>query len=195
MDMIKDVQAALGLMVDGEAGPKTWAAIHAKICPGPSATQVAAQPARKTTGGILSHLDCMAAFGEPENEKGMTLWDIPSHLEIGVIPKKLYCNKAMVAPLTKAFEALIKTGAVNDLKTWDGCFNIRSKRGSGTPSLHSWGVAIDINAAWNKMGQTPTISQKLVECFRNAGFDWGGDWSSPDGMHFQLSRDTFNSQI
>lgn len=189
MDMIKDVQAALGLIVDGEAGPKTWAAIHARICPRVGA---AAQPARRITGGILTHLDCMAVFGEPEKEKGMVLWDIPNHLEIGVIPKKLYCNKAMVAPLTKAFEALIKTGAVSDLKTWGGCFNIRSKRGSRTPSLHSWGVAIDINAAWNRMGQTPTISQKLVDCFRDAGFDWGGDWSSPDGMHFQLSKETFN---
>jgi hypothetical protein len=191
-NLIVDVQSALGLVADGDAGVKTWTAIHARICP---AAQEPIPPTKKSTGGLLSHLDCMAVFGEPEKEKGMVLWDIPSHLEIGVIPKKLYCSKAMVVPLTKAFENLIDTGCVNELKTWDGCFNIRSKRGSGTPSLHSWGVAIDINAAWNRMGQTPTLSKEFVLCFTNAGFSWGGDWSSPDGMHFQLSKETFNSQV
>ena len=190
VDMIKNIQAALGLVTDGQAGPKTWTAIHNKLCP----VDLTMQLPKKTTG-LLTHLDCLAVFGEPEKEKGMVLWDIPAHLEIGVIPKKLYCNKAMVVPLTKAFEVLIKTGAVNELKTWDGCFNIRNKRNGGTPSLHSWGVAIDICAAWNRMGQKPTMPLSVVACFKDAGFDWGGDWSTPDGMHFQLSKETFNSLV
>ena len=53
-------------------------------------------------------------------------------------------------------------------------------------SLHSWGVAIDVNAAWNPMGKEPKLSQGFVKCFKDAGFDWGGDWDYPDGMHFQL---------
>ena len=195
MNLIKEVQAELGLVADGNAGPKTWAAIHAKICPEANVAQELVQPLQKKPGGVLTHLDCLAVFGQPENERGMVLWDIPSHLEIGVIPKKLYCNRTMVVPLTRAFEALIKTGAVNELKTWDGCFNIRNKRNGGTPSLHSWGVAIDICAAWNQMGKTPTISKAVVDCFKGAGFDWGGDWSVKDGMHFQLSKETFNSLV
>ena len=55
----------------------------------------------------------------------MVLWDVPKELEIGVIPKKIYCNKDMIEPLTKAFKNLIATGLVKELKTWDGCFNIR----------------------------------------------------------------------
>jgi hypothetical protein len=69
------------------------------------------------------------------------------------------------------------------------CFNIRRKRGSGTPSLHSWGVAIDVNAAWNGFGKTPKLSSQFVKCFTSNGFDWGGEWGVPDGMHFQLKRD------
>ena len=191
--MIKEVQSALGLVADGDAGPKTWAAIHGRICPGSIPDQPPVQSSQKRSGGLLTHLDCLEAFGEPEKEKGLILWDIPSNLEVGVIPKRLYCCKAMIMPLSRAFEALIKTGAVNELKTWDGCFNIRNKRNGGTPSLHSWGVAIDINAAWNRMGQTPTLSKQFVDCFKGAGFDWGGDWSTPDGMHFQLSKEAFNS--
>lgn len=126
-------------------------------------------------------------YGEPsESNPCMTLWDVPTELEIGIIPKRLYCNKDMVKPLESAFRNLIKTGYVKELKTWDGCFNIRKKRGSTSTSLHSWGIAVDLNAAWNGFGKTPTLSAKFVKCFTDAGFDWGGTWSKPDGMHFQL---------
>ena len=92
----------------------------------------------------------------------------------------------MIEPLSKAFANLIKTNYVTELLTWDGCFNIRQKRGAVTKSLHSWGVAIDVNAAWNPMGKAPTLSAGFVKCFTDAGFTWGGTWSKPDGMHFQL---------
>lgn len=127
-------------------------------------------------------------YGPPEKERGMVLWDVPSHLEIGVIPKKLYCNRDMVIPLQCAFENLIKRGLVGELRTWDGCFNIRRKRGGISSSLHSWGLAVDLNAAWNRMGRKPTLSPAFVQCWKDAGFEWGGDWRLPDGMHFQLSR-------
>ena len=138
---------------------------------------------------LLTHLDCMQKYGNAELERGMVLWDVPTGLEIGAIPKRIYCNRDMVAPLKDALFKLILTGCVDELKTWDGCFNIRSKRSGGTPSLHSWGVAVDLNAAWNRMGQKPTLSPKFVKCFTDAGFDWGGLWTRPDGMHFQLKKE------
>lgn len=137
---------------------------------------------------MIKSADCLRVIGEPELEKDMVVWDVPAHLEMGAIPKKLYCNKRMVGPLTTAFTNIIARGLVVQLKTWDGCFNIRKKRGGATPSLHSWGLAIDINAAWNGFGKVPTMSKELVACFTDAGFDWGGTWSKPDGMHFQLSK-------
>jgi hypothetical protein len=125
----------------------------------------------------------------------MTLWDVPAHLELGVIPKRLYCSKYAVEPLTQAFTNIISRGLIGELRTWDGCFNIRAKRGGSSRSLHSWGVAIDINASWNAFGKPPTMSTNLVKCFTDAGFDWGGKWSTPDGMHFQLSYETLLKQV
>jgi hypothetical protein len=116
----------------------------------------------------------------------MTLWDVPTELEIGVIPKRIYCNKDLVEPLKKAFQALISTGHVKELKTWDGCFNIRKKRGLSSMSLHSWGVAVDVNAFENGLGQEPKLSQGFVKCFTDNGFEWGGVWKRKDGMHFEL---------
>lgn len=139
---------------------------------------------------MVNSAQCLKKWGDPadtNNElKYMTLWDVPTHLEIGIIPKKLYCNKLMVGPLMQAFSNIIDRGLVSELKTWDGCFNVRRKRGLKSLSLHSWGIAIDINAAWNGLGKEPTMSQKLVKCFTDCGFEWGGTWTRKDGMHFQL---------
>ena len=118
----------------------------------------------------------------------MTLWDVPTELEIGVIPKRIYCNKDMVIPLQCAFRNLIDRELVRELKAWDGCFNIRRKRGGISSSLHSWGLAVDVNAAWNRMGKTPKLSPEFVKCWTDAGFEWGGNWTLKDGMHFQLAR-------
>ncbi len=137
---------------------------------------------------MLSSNECLKKYGQPEAEKAMVLWDVPAELEIGVIPKRIYCNRDLVAPLEQAFRNLIKRRFIGELKTWDGCFNIRRKRGAATASLHSWGVAIDINAAWNRFGEKPSLSLGLVKCFTDAGFDWGGIWQKPDGMAFPAFR-------
>lgn len=136
---------------------------------------------------MITTKDCLAKFGNPVLESSMVMWDIPTELELGVIPKRLYCNKLLIEPLTKAFNNIISRGLVEELRTWDGCFNIRKKRGAVSMSLHSWGLAVDVNAAWNGFNKKPLMSQALVSCFTDAGFDWGGLWKKPDGMHFQLS--------
>lgn len=136
---------------------------------------------------MVTSAQCLKKYGQPSpSNPWMTLWDVPTHLEISRIPRRIYCNKDLVQPLTKAFEALIRTGCVNELKTWDGCFNIRKKRGLSSMSLHSWGIAVDMNAFENGLGQTPKLSPEFVKCFTDNGFDWGGTWKRKDGMHFQL---------
>ncbi len=98
---------------------------------------------------MVTSAQCLKKYGNPELHRNMILWDIPTELEIGVLPKRLYCNKDIIEPLSKAFKALIVSGCVMELKTFDGCFNIRKKRGLVSMSLHSWGIAIDVNAFEN----------------------------------------------
>ena len=136
---------------------------------------------------MITPSQCLAKYGPPEKESNMILWDVPPELEIGVIPKRLYCNKDIVGPLSAAFSNIIARGYIAELKTFDGCFNIRKQRGAQSTSLHSWGVAIDVNAAWNGLNKEPQLSAGFVKCFTDAGFDWGGIWKRKDGMHFQLS--------
>jgi hypothetical protein len=137
---------------------------------------------------MVTSARALQKYGDPNLQRAMAMWDVPADLEIGVIPKRLYCNRDIVAPLTQAFRNLISRGHVSELKTWDGCFNIRKKRGLASMSLHSWGIAIDVNAFENGLNQTPKLSAGFVKCFTDAGFDWGGTWKRKDGMHFQLSK-------
>lgn len=135
--------------------------------------------------------DCIQKFGTPTVEmerKHLLLWDIPDSInaQLPCIPNRLYCNKLLVAPLQKALQNVIDRCLQAEIKTWDGCFNIRKARGLNSWSLHSWAIAIDINAAWNGLGRQPQMSPQLVKCFTDAGFDWGGTWTRKDGMHFQL---------
>jgi len=130
----------------------------------------------------------MKKYGDPNLQKNMVTLMVPSSMQIGKIPKRVYCNVDMVAPLTHALENLIHRYKVSELKSWDGCFAIRPMRGSVKMSLHSWGVAVDVNAAENPLGAAPKLSPEFVKCFTDAGFDWGGTWKRPDGMHFQLSK-------
>lgn len=84
---------------------------------------------------------------------------------------------------------------VNDAKTGYTFSNIqtynnRSKRGGGGKSLHSYGIAIDINPGSNPQtgrGEVQTdIPQVVIDIFRKYGFVWGGEWvGERDAMHFE----------
>lgn len=133
--------------------------------------------------------DCIHRYGTPSQTNAcMVLWNVPIELQVGNLPKRVYCSKDLVIPLQKAFHSLIETGKVQELKSWDGCFNIRNIAGSNLASLHSWGVAIDVNAAENGLGVIPKLSPEFVDCFTKNGFDWGGRFTRLDGMHFQLKE-------
>jgi hypothetical protein len=140
---------------------------------------------------MITALDCFKKFGHPDpNAKWLTLWDVPAEIEIGMIPNKLFCNKALIIPLTCVFTELIKTGLFAEIKTWDGCFNIRTMRGYEDQhkklmdagefekamtlmSIHSWAIAVDVNAFENQLYQKPKLSERFVNCWKANGFDWG----------------------
>lgn len=136
---------------------------------------------------MVTSQDCFAKYGAAEDQKNMALYDLDTGIH--AVPKKVYCNKDMIGPLRMALNLLKERKVDSELKTWDGIFCIRKKRGSRSYSLHSWGIAVDVNAFENGMGSKSKLSSTFVKCFKDAGFDWGGDWKNPsDPMHFQLAK-------
>ena len=97
------------------------------------------------------------------------------------------CNKIMWKPLLGALNQVIDEGLENTLykdefQKSGGCYaprRINRFNAGGSISRHAWGIAIDINV---KSGYHP----RVVEIFNEWGFAWGGTWTSPDEMHFEL---------
>jgi len=79
-----------------------------------------------------------------------------------------------------------------------GTYNCRTVADTGEPSMHSWGAAIDINAAyadywlWPRGKAANTIPPEIIDLFERHGFIWGGKWSHYDTMHFEYRPELVN---
>ena len=75
---------------------------------------------------------------------------------------------------------------INDL----GGFSSRVIAGSGTPSHHAGGFAIDINPKENDLGTgTGTLPPNTAEMAEKWGLGWGALWRSKnDPMHFSTGK-------
>ena len=97
------------------------------------------------------------------------------------------CHRLMWEPLEGALNQILEEGleeylSIEEWKSSGGCYaprRINRFEAGGSISRHAWGIAIDINT---KSGYPP----RIVEIFNDWGFAWGGTWTSPDEMHFEL---------
>jgi hypothetical protein len=97
------------------------------------------------------------------------------------------CHRLMWEPLEGALNQILEEGlegylSIEEWRSSGGCYaprRISRFDAGGSISRHAWGIAIDINT---KSGYPP----RIVEIFNSWGFAWGGTWTSPDEMHFEL---------
>lgn len=82
-------------------------------------------------------------------------------------------------------------------QTWG--FACRPIAGTSTPSNHSWGTAVDINAPSNPRRRplTTNIPAAVRKLWKDHGFRWGGDYvnSTPDPMHFEFMGTARDAQV
>src|SRR5215217_342963 len=147
---------------------------------------------------LKTQAELIKKFGNPYTNRAkfekawMDLWDIPEGINraIPALPNKVYINFLLIAPFETVLRELIASGLHKEIKTWDGCFNIRTKRGSDGISTPAWGIAVDMNATWNPLRGKVTWSKAFLDVWRRNGWICGADWSaaSKDGMHFQFEN-------
>ena len=147
----------------------------------------------------VNHL-IVSKYGEPDEAyqaKYCTMWlvciDFPWAINIinsatGKPLQRIFINRDFKDKLAVAFKVLEANNVHREIKTFDGCFNVRSVRGKDSTSLHAWAMAVDLNAATEKLAQENTHwSGQFIAIMKAAGLFWGGDWQSRhDSMHFSL---------
>ncbi len=155
--------------------------------------------------------ECDAFYGDPRGRHGTydprwaadNLTHVPCpwaltmddrHAPFIVIHKK--CAESLSRVLGSIWDAVEEDqGAIETLhyNRFDGSFNYRPMRGGHALSTHSYGVALDWDAAENPRHSRRHLFRNdslIVTKFKEENWVWGGDWSdtSIDAMHFQAAR-------
>ena len=139
---------------------------------------------RVNPGGIDITItgDWVAAHLPPDRE--------PLNPGIGI---RARCNLAIRSDLQAALTEVNAAGLagaidVVNANTYGGCFYPRFNRLSGSLgfiSRHAWAQALDTNTVSNAQGRVPQMNCDVVRILRKHNFAWGGNFLTPDGMHFE----------
>jgi hypothetical protein len=110
----------------------------------------------------------------------------------GILAK---CNKVVKADLAAALQEVVNSGLAGAIDAananrYGGCATgqvrfARITQALGSVSRHSWGQPLDTNTTSNCQGCVPRMDCRVVRIFRKHGFAWGGNFLTPDGMHFE----------
>ncbi len=152
--------------------------------------------------------DCDRFYGNPRgaNGKPSAKWESENLVSVRPPFKMTYagkpisgirvhkkCAESLKRVLARIWEAAGKDQATVDrwgVSIYGGAYNYRLMRGGNSLSMHSWGCAIDLDPARNGLGdQTPHFANvpEVLAAFAAEGWEWGGDWSRRDGMHWQAA--------
>jgi hypothetical protein len=144
-------------------------------------------------------------YGEPGNPDctaGMVELAYPMRIawDKDQIIRRFRCHKKVEAPLRRIFQKTLDTYGIAEIQKlgldlFGGCYNLRQMRGGSAWSMHSWGIAVDLDPERNqlKWGRDRAVfarpeyepfwqiveSEGLVSLGRVKNFDW---------MHFQAAR-------
>ena len=154
----------------------------------------------------------VASSGAVTQEAAWQSANLPSGRRLlnSQIPIRARCHLVIEPALRAALAEAAAAGVggvfdVGDANLAGGCHNPRFNRLSqsstiGFLSRHSWAMAIDINTRGSCQGCAPPDFATdpggctAIRIFRKHGFAWGGNFLTPDGMHFEYvgePRDTF----
>ena len=147
--------------------------------------------------------DIIKYYGEPGSNQ--VYCKLPYRMKLAwdtnVSISRFSCHKAVVYNIESIFQEVLKAYGIEEvqklgLDLFGGCLNIRKKRSGKDLSLHSWGLALDIDPVRNKTHyrvskvMKPTLANEeystfwsIVEYYK--GFSMGRQ-KDYDWMHFQF---------
>lgn len=84
----------------------------------------------------------------------------------------------------------LDSGISAERLVFGGIYAWRLKRGVARPSVHTWGIGIDIDPTNNPLGEPwkddgRMLPPQLIDIWKRRGWKHGNDWTRPDPQHFQ----------
>lgn len=148
----------------------------------------------------------IAKYGKP-NETGagyLVTIKIPYPMRLAwdtsIKVTKVSCHKDIAEKLLKVFNDLLTHYGYEEIRRlgidlYGGCFNYRRMRGGTAWSLHSWGIAIDLDPARNTLKETARTARfarpeykPMIDIFYKHGFISLGVEKNYDWMHFEIKE-------
>ena len=191
----KLIQQHLGLDADGIPGPRTAQALMEK--PGIRQPEHAWPSQEEVRSG-------KSVFGRAGDESNMTSIRLPYIMRLAwernTTVSTMRCHKLVAEPLLRIFRATLDHYGMEKIRElgldlYGGCFNNRPIRGGSRPSLHAWGIAIDMDPERNTLymsapeavfsGPEYDAFWSIVE--KEGAFSLGRE-RNYDWMHFQFAR-------
>lgn len=127
---------------------------------------------------MLTSIQCLNKYGSPYSNPFVETW--VNNDRFPNLPFEIKMNVDLIPKWESALELAQACDVIKEIESVS-CVDIRTMRAlPQVVSLHSWGVAIDINKGCKQM------NWELVDCFRKAGLDWGGFFDPQEFDHFQL---------
>jgi hypothetical protein len=118
---------------------------------------------------------------------------VATHIATEEVPilGRVTCHRVMLPQLRAALTEVVRAGLADRIHPgeYGGCFHPRfiAEDPAKGLSLHSWGIAIDLNVPGNQRGTAGELDREVVAIFKRWGFAWGGDWAYTDPMHLELA--------
>lgn len=153
---------------------------------------------------LLTTADMMARYGRPD-QAGTYLVSVlmpyPMRLawDTATVVRSIRCHEKEVNRVRAIFTQILNAygpAEINRLgiDLFGGCFNYRQQRGGDDWSKHSWGTAIDLDPARNKLHETKATARfarpeykPMIDAFEAHGWASLGRARNFDWMHFEAA--------
>jgi hypothetical protein len=146
--------------------------------------------------------DCMSFYGRPgTNQVRLNLpyqmriaWDLDQKIT------SFQCHQKVAVPMRRIFQRTLEHYGYEEIKRlrldlWGGTLNVRKMRGGSSWSMHSWGIAVDIDPDRNALRSTSksaSLARPEYKKFWEFVYDEGaislGIERNYDWMHWQFAR-------
>jgi len=156
-----------------------------------------ASKAEQRYGNVMESPQKLQAF----QRQNMGMLDFSDYSKVNKrLPNKIYCNKIIMEDLCKVFNDLVRTKLINEIISYDGCFNPRYIRGLEHKKIlsnHAFGTALDFNATQNPLGKSreecialglKPFSPGFIQIWGEYNFLSGEKFRRKDLMHFEYTK-------